>query len=314
MKTLSRRKAIHEWRLYLFLLPAAAMLLAFAYGPAGSAVYHSFFDWQGGEARRFIGFGNFLKAFHDAVFWQSFQTIGILVVANVFKLIPSILLAVLIHRVRSDCSQYWYRVAVVLPMIVPALVTLFVWKFFFDANLGPLNKLLDMTGLKAALVSLDGLFGWGVFRADLPIAWLGQPPLIVPALILWGFPWIGAVGVLIYLAGLQAIGQEVYEAADLDGVTGWQKFRHIELPLIMTQVRLTLVLLIIHTLQGFGLQLMLLGDTGGAGGRGMVPGLWMYNRAFAAGQFGYACALGLILFVVILVLTALNNRFVRVDK
>jgi raffinose/stachyose/melibiose transport system permease protein len=97
-------------------------------------------------------------------------------------------------------------------------------------------------------------------------------------------------------------------------VTGWQKFRHIEFPLIMTQVRLTLVLLIIQTLQGFGLQLMLLGENGGAGGRGMVPGLWMYNRAFAAGQFGYACALGLILFLVILALTAINNRFVRVQK
>jgi raffinose/stachyose/melibiose transport system permease protein len=122
------------------------------------------------------------------------------------------------------------------------------------------------------------------------------------------------VGVLIYLAGLQSISTEIYEAAELDGVNGFQKFVYIELPLIMTQVRLTLVLLIIATLQGFGLQLLLLGESGGAGGRGMVPGLWMFNRAFVAGEFGYACALGVILFVFILALTYINNKYVRVSK
>lgn len=308
------RMVRRDWTLYGFVVPAAVLIFGFAYWPALSAVYHSFFEWEGGPGRRFVGVGNYRQAWNDRVFWESFRTIGILVVANVIKLIPSIGVAVLIHRLRSDRAQYWYRVAVVLPMIVPVLVTLLVWKFFFDANLGPLNRLLDVTGLKSVLVWLDGRFGWGVFRADVPIAWLGQPALVIPSLILWGFPWIGAVGVLIYLAGLQAIGTEVYEAAALDGVTGWQKFWWIELPLIMTQVRVTLVLLIIHTLQQFGLQLMLLGDGGGPAGRGMVPGLWMYNRAFVNGQFGYACALGLILFVVILALTLLNNRLVRVEK
>src|SRR5690606_37559766 len=105
-----------------------------------------------------------------------------------------------------------------------------------------------------------------------------------------------------------------YEAADLDGVGPFKKFLHIELPLIMTQVRLSLVLLVIGTLQGYGLQLLLLGDAGGPGGRGMTPGLWMYNRAFIAGEFGYACAVGLILFVLILLLTHLNQRYVRTDK
>jgi raffinose/stachyose/melibiose transport system permease protein len=203
---------------------------------------------------------------------------------------------------------------VVLPMIVPGLVTLFIWKFFYDPNFGILNKVLEATGLKYFLVRLDQIFGWDVFHADIPIAWLGEPGLIVPALIIWGFPWIGAVGVLIFLAGLQSIGTEVYEAADLDGVTAFQKFLYIEFPLIMTQVRLMLILMVIGTLQGYGLQFLLLGEDGGPGGRGMVPGLWMFNRAFIAGELGYACALGLFLFVFILALTLINNKFVRVDK
>jgi ABC-type sugar transport system permease subunit len=120
--------------------------------------------------------------------------------------------------------------------------------------------------------------------------------------------------VLIYLAGLESIGREVYEAAELDGVGPIGKFFHIELPLVLTQVRVSIVLLIIGTIQGYGLQLLLLGSSGGPAGRGMTPGLWMYNRAFIAGEFGYACAIGMILFVFIFVLTWLNHRCVRIDQ
>lgn len=312
--SLSRQKIQQEWRLYLFVLPSLALVLTFSYYPAISAVYHSFFEWSGGYTKQLIGFDNFRRAFHDQVLWDAFKTVSVLIVFNLFKMIPSILLAVLIHRLKSDRWQYGYRVLLVVPMIVPGLVTLFIWKFFFDPNLGVLNHILDFTGLKHMLVGIDHLFNWGVFFDNVPIGWLAQPELILPSLFLWGFPWIGAVGVLIYLAGLQSIGQEVYEAAELDGIGPFGKFFYIELPLILTQMRLSLTLLIIATFQGYGLQLLLLGDSGGPGGRGMTPGLWMYNRAFIAGEFGYACAIGMILFVFILVLTLINNRYVRVDK
>lgn len=314
-RRISARKALYEWKLYLLVIPAALFVGVFSYFPAVSAVYHSLFEWQGGDFKQFVGLRNFQRAFTDTVLWGSFAVILVLIVANIFKMIPSIFIAVMVHRLKSDRWQYWYRVLLVLPMIVPGLVTLFIWKFFFDPNLGALNKVFDLTGLKSLLVFLDTkVFQWGVFEQGIPIAWLSQPDLIVPSLIIWGFPWIGAVGVLIYLAGLQSIGTEIYEAAELDGVNGFQKFVYIELPLIMTQVRLTLVLLIIATLQGFGLQLLLLGESGGAGGRGMVPGLWMFNRAFVAGEFGYACALGVILFLFILALTYINNKYLRVSK
>jgi len=311
---LSRQKLLREWKLYFFIVPSLAMVMAFVYFPAASAIYHSFYEWAGGDTRHWIGLDNFTRAFQDKVLMGSFLTVSILVVFNLFQMIPSILLAVLIHRLKSDRWQFIYRVLLVIPMIVPALVTLFIWKFFFDPSLGVLNRLLDVTGMKGVLVSLDHLFGWGVFFADAPIAWLSQPGLILPSLFLWGFPWIGVVGVLIFLAGLQSIGQDIYEAAELDGVGPFKKFLYIELPLILTQMRLNLVLLIIGTVGGYGLQLELLDIYGGPGGRGMVPGLWMYNRAFFNGEFGYACAIGLILFAFILVLTFVNNRYVRVDK
>ena len=312
---ISRRKALREWKLFFFVLPSLALVLTFAYFPAASAVYHAFFDWAGGESKQWVGLDNFRRARTDRVLWDSFATVAVLMGFNLVKMVPAILLAVLIHRLRSDRWQYVYRALLVVPMIVPQLVTLFIWKFFFDPNLGVLNRLLDVTGLKTGLVWLDGqVFHWGVFSAQAPIGWLSQPDLILPALFIWGFPWIGTVGVLMYLAGLQSISTEVYEAAELDGIGPVGKFFHIELPLILTQVRLNLVLLIVGTIQGYGLMLMLLGESGGAGGRGMVPGLWMYNRAFIAGEFGYACAVGMILFAFILALTWLNQRFVRTEQ
>jgi raffinose/stachyose/melibiose transport system permease protein len=312
---ISRKKALREWKLYFLVLPTLVLVGTFAYFPAASAIYHSFFEWAGGDAKQFTGLENFRRAFNDPVLRDSLVTVSVLMLFNLFKMIPSILMAVLIHRLTSDRWQYLYRALLVVPMIIPSIVTLFIWKFFFDPNLGVLNRMLDFTGGKDLLVWLDhSIFHWGIFFENVPIGWLSHPDLILPSLFIWGFPWIGAVGVLIYLAGLQSISREIYEAAELDGIGPFGKFIYIELPLILTQVRLSLVLLIISTLQGYGLQLLLLGQSGGPGGRGMVPGLWMYNRAFFAGEFGYACAVGMVIFVFILVLTFINNRYVRIEK
>lgn len=145
-------------------------------------------------------------------------------------------------------------------------------------------------------------------------AWLGAQDLVIPAILFWGFPWVGAVGVLIYLSGLQNISNDIYEAARLDGVGPWQMIFKIELPLILTQVRINLIFMTIGTLTGYEVFLILLGPEGGPGNRGMVPGLYMFSSAFAEGRFGYASALGMILFIVILCLTIIYQRYVRVEK
>jgi raffinose/stachyose/melibiose transport system permease protein len=250
----------------------------------------------------------------DRTLWGGFAVISILVVANILKMVPSIATAVVIHRLKSDAANYWYRVLFVIPMIIPGMVYLLIWKFFFEAD-SVFNLILEKTGLLALLVKLDLWLGWGgIFIEGTNPIWLNDTNLVLPALILWGFPWVGVVGVLIYLAGLQGIGESVYEAADLDGVTAFQKFLHIEFPLILTQVRINLVLMIIGTLQMYAFILILFGIEGGPNGKLMVPGLYMFRSAFQEGYAGYACCIGLIIFVFILVLTELNNRFVRVEK
>jgi ABC-type sugar transport system permease subunit len=255
-----------------------------------------------------------MNATGDVTLWSGFGVTFILVVANLVKMVPSIITAVTIHRLKSERWRYFYRVMFVVPMIVPAMVGLLVWKAFYDPTQGILNRLLLNTSLIDGLLWLDGLFGWEVFHAGTNPSWLGDASLVIPSLIFWGFPWVGTVGVLIYLTGLAAIDDSVYEAGELDGVGWFKKFIYIELPLILTQVRINLVLMIIGTLQTYGQILILLGDAGGPRGVALVPGLYMFRSAFVELYAGKACAIGIILFVFILILTEINNRFVRVEK
>ncbi len=392
-------------KLYLVLmglmLPSIAGLILFTYYPQYGAIKYSFFDWDGSESREeFIGWKNYTDAFTvDPLFWQSFKLVLILLAANVLKMWPSIMAAIVLHRLKSERFQYIYRVLFVVPMIIPGVVSLLVWKSFYDGNTGALNAFLNATGLMSALDWLDrtmagdgtsvGLVNTGIAKAVRdqfeifgihgiwwmiiigvlliiarmisgnikknranPIApylsggaalmiivglalalvfctwptrpmnvfsmgttpWLGNPNLIIPSVIFWGFPWVGTVGVLIYLAGLQNISIDVYEAAELDGVGSIGKFFQIELPLIMTQVRINLIFMTIGTITDYGFFLLLLGPYGGPGSKGMVPGLYMYSAAFIEQRFGYACALGMILFVILLSITIFYQRYVRVDK
>ncbi len=168
----------------------------------------------------------------------------------------------------------------------------------------------------AAVLTLGGAI-WTVptnqFATGTP-AWLGNEHLIIPAIVFWGFPWVGTISVLIYLAGLQQISVDVYDAAEIDGVGPLSKAFYIELPLLLTQVRINLIFMTIGTLTGFELFLILLGSSGGPGNKGMVPGLYMYKKAFEDLEYGYACALGMVLFVTILALTLMYQKYLRVER
>ena len=455
MKAITFRQLRHLWPVYLLVLPALALILTFSYYPAASAVYHSFFRWNGDEISEWVGQANFVRALQDPVLGAAFVLVMMFIAANLVKMIPSIITAVVIHRLVCDRSRYLYRVAFVIPMIIPGMVWLLLWKFFYDPTEGVLNPILEASGLMGVLKYLDtampalsaamtptvervldpmfgslwgfgllggvilGLLGglkgiargwlwwisllvgmwflwgpaaegapaWGITpafwanairhagfwrgvgriaillvalagtaellrrhqrgrsamkwagglivaafavlvvlsaiwtksagafdNADAPPGWLAQSQLIRPAIIFWGFPWVGVISVLLYLSGLGNIDQSVYEAADIDGCGPIRKFWNIELPLITTQIRLNLILMIIGTLKGWGLVFILLGDSGGPGGVGMLPGLYMFHKAFTAAEVGYACAIGLLLFFLIVYLTVINNRYVRVTK
>jgi ABC-type sugar transport system permease subunit len=124
-----------------------------------------------------------------------------------------------------------------------------------------------------------------------------------------GFPWVATVGTLVYLGGLAQISESVFDSCLMDGCTGWRRMFYIDLPLVMGQVRMLTILAVIGALTSFNSVLVL--TRGGPGYATSVPGLRMYERAFITGQFGYASAIGLLLFVLAITFTILITRFVR---
>jgi ABC-type glycerol-3-phosphate transport system permease component len=305
----------HHWELYLFILPTIFLIALFQYYPAASGIIHSFFRWNGSDISEFIGFANYTDLVRQSAFWNSFKLAFILGGWNIVKMIPALVVAVCIHRCRSERMQFFYRALFVVPMVIPGLIVVMIWRsFFFEATAGYLNKFLFASGLFDVLVNLDQLFHWGVFVPGKMPAWLGDPKLIIAACVIWGFPWVGSFAVLTYLAKLQSISKDVYEAAEIDGVSWWTKFSRIELPLIMGSIYLLLVFVIIESVKDAGMILALVGLEGGPGGIATVPALFMLRKAFVEQQMGYACAVGIVLTIVVMALQKLSTAVMNWDQ
>jgi len=275
------------------LLPSVALLLTFSYAPALIGLYRGFTHWETGEAPRWCGIANFIAMGRDEFLRISITNQVLLLVASLAKtLIAPFIVAELLMGLRSSRLQYVLRTAFILPMVVPGMVTMLLWAFIYDGSVGLLNMTLEAMG-----------FG-GLTRA-----WLGEPGTALLAIIGVGCPWAGGLALLIYLAGLNGISADVWDATALDGATGLRRIFAVDLPLLRPQVRLLATLTIIGSLQDFGSILILTG--GGPGLSTHVPALHMYYEAFRFGHMGYASAIGFALFIVIFALAVLNQRWGR---
>ena len=277
---------------YLMVLPTVAFVLIFSYLPTVIAVYRSFYMWDGIRLDKFIGFGNFQTMLQDQVLLNSIPNmLKLLVFSLIVSLTVPLANAVLIYRLANARVQYWLRVLFIVPSIVPSVVTILLWIYFYAPD-GLINALLRA-------LHLDQITN----------VWLGNPDTALYAMMGVGFPWAGGLTMLFYLAGLMNIPESLIDAATVDGATGWRRFWSIELPLIMGQVKLFIILTIIGGLQNFSLPLIM--TQGGPGYATMVPALRMYQSAMQEYRMGYASAIGLVLFLLIFSLTYLNLRYIR---
>ncbi|OQA42371.1 MAG: sn-glycerol-3-phosphate transport system permease protein UgpA [Chloroflexi bacterium ADurb.Bin325] len=278
---------------YILILPTFILVALFNYYPAGSALYHSFFNWNGANLLKFIGLDNFIALMKDSVFWLALGNMLKLTVASVIiNLTFPLLAAALIFHLRALKLAYFYRVLFVIPMVVPAIVVLMIWRFIYSPNIGLLNEMLRAVNL-----------------GSVARPWLGDFKLALAAIIFIGFPWISGFSTLIYLAGFQAIPTELLDAAAIDGASTWARFTRVELPLIMSQIKLIVILTIIGSFQGFTTIMIM--TNGGPGQTTMVPGLYLYRNAMHYGKMGYACAIGTVLFLITMALTYINIRYLK---
>ncbi len=285
---------IWQYRIvYLWLVPTFLLLFIFNYYPAASALYHSLFQWNGANVKIWVGSSNFVEMWYDSLWWESFGNLMILTVALVgINLTFPLGAAALVFHLWNLRMAYFYRVLLVVPMVVPGLVTLMIWKFIYSPNIGLLNQTLELLGLEV-----------------LQRFWLGDFNLALYAIIFVGFPWVAGIGTLIYLAGFQAIPTELLDSAVIDGASVRQRFLFVELPLILAQIKLVVILTVIAAFQNFTIVLVM--TAGGPGTKTLVPGLHLYKTAMAYNRMGYACAIGTVLFALTLVLTYLNHRYLR---
>ncbi|MXX26383.1 MAG: sugar ABC transporter permease [Caldilineaceae bacterium SB0668_bin_21] len=291
--TLGQR--IYRYRfVYLMLVPTFALLLTFNYYPAFMGLYRAFFKWDIGLQPEFLALGNFEKLFiRDDIFLKSLRHVSLLTSWRVISAVTfPFIVAELIFNLRSNVHKYTYRVLTILPAVVPGIVILLLWQFIYDGTHGLLNAFLEGVGLE-----------------DWQQPWLGSPKTALYAVTFMGFPWVGGVTVLIYLAGLQGISDEVIDSSLVDGCSGLRRIFAIDIPLILGQFKLIIVLAVIGGLQGWVAVFVM--TAGGPGTASMVPGLWMYNNAFLWNKMGYASAIGMFLFVLIMCLTILNVKFVK---
>ena len=272
---------------YLFLMPACLLLLIFRVIPALSAVWHSFTAWDGVGAPTWVGLSNFAELLRDKVFWTAVRNNLVLVLSVPLWLLASLVLALLIHQ--ETPGWRFFRASFFLPSVLsPVIVgTLFTALLGYS---GPLNSALRFIGLEGA--ALD---------------WLGNPTSALPTLIvviLWG---VFGHGVIVFLAGLAAVPREIFEAARLDGATGWRFLWHIVIPSLRHVVEFWGVNLVVWSFTSlFAFVYVMTG--GGPGYATMLVEYDLYLQAFEANRMGYACALGTALFLMVFGLILLQIR------
>lgn len=278
-----------SWLLYLLLLPTFVFAVAFYYYPLVSGIFHSFTYWDIKQTV-WVGLDNYARLFSHPATAAAWRNMALIVLSQVLVVLTFPLLgAALVNHVRR--GQYFWRVVFVLPIVVPATVTVFVWRWFYGVG-GGLNYLLGLAG-----------------AGGLARAWLGDVNTALWAIIFVGFPWVAGLNFLIYLAAFQSISGELIDAAKVDGCGPLRTFFSIELPLIRPQIALLVTLTIIYFVRSFDAPLIM--TNGGPGTTGtLVPGLQMYRAIRDELDLGYGSAIGTVLFTVLLLLS-LANLYLR---
>jgi multiple sugar transport system permease protein len=289
---LARQEAIYG---YVFLAPWLVGFVLFVAGPMLAAFYLSLHRYAIVNPPEFIGLENFVRAFTvDPLFFPSMGRTFVWAVSYVpLAIFGALMSAVLLNQGLRGSTIY--RTLFFLPHLTPVVASVFLWNWLLNPRFGFVNEVIwqvsyNLTG--------TGIAGPG---------WFGSKEWAIPSLVLLGL-W-GAIGgnmMLIFLAGLQGVPKELYEVAEIDGANVWQRFRNITVPMISPTLLFNLVLALIAALQSFSNAFIATG--GGPAYATWLFALHIYTNAFDYGEFGYASALALIFFVIIVGLTYLNFK------
>jgi putative chitobiose transport system permease protein len=276
---------------YLFLLPAVALIGVFVVYPIIAVVYYSFTDYDIVRPPVWVGLDNYVQLFADKTFWLALTHSFIYLIVTPILIILSIALAIVVNRKLRGI--HIYRALYFVPAVSGSIAIGLSWRFLFDRT-GFINSILQSLGI-----------------IHDPIQWLSTPSLVLPiAMLLTIWAGIGYYSV-IFLAGLQNIPEELYDAALIDGCNDLQKHWHVSLPGLRPQIVFVGVISSLAALKVFDEIYVLTGTTGGVLDSGVTMVFYLWRQAFRLEHAGYAAAIAITLLAITLVFSMVNVRLLE---
>jgi multiple sugar transport system permease protein len=276
---------------YAFILPTLLGFLIFIVGPMLASFAVSLYDWNMLTPPKYIGLENYQQLFADprigTVYLTTFRLAFIIICCNMSL---GLGLALLLDHKMPMLLRNFFRVSYFFPYVVSGVAIAIIWTFLFNRDLGPLNYYLGFLGIeRISWLNSSTYSPWAIVIADV---WKNV-----------GFY------VLVFLGGMQAISRELYEAAEVDGASAWHRFRHITLPLLSPTILFLSITSVIGALQIFEQPQIL--TNGGPGDATRTIVLYIYEHGFRFFDMGYASTVAISLFIIILILTAIQFRLSR---
>ena len=285
--TLQKQEALLGW---LFISPALIGFSIFTFGSMLYSLYLSFTDYNLMAKPNLVGLSNYARAFkQDQYFYPYFgNTLFFVITLVPIVLVFSLALALLINK-KTGMMTKFYRVALFLPSITSTVAISMVWIWIFNPDMGIMNNILYALGVQN------------------PPMWLSDPKWSKPALVIMRVWQMGGYYMLMFLTGLKTIPENLYEAANMDGATPWQKLTKITLPMLANTTFIVVIMLVIEAFNMF--ESIFIMTQGGPVGSTSTIMYYIYEQGFMNYNMGYASALAWIFFALIMIVTIIQYRF-----
>ncbi|MFI4994272.1 MAG: carbohydrate ABC transporter permease [Hyphomicrobiales bacterium] len=286
----------HRWQTklapWLAMAPVIGLIGVFLYLPLLASFQYSLHDWSSlSTTWRNVGLDNFRNLLADPLFWQALRgNVLYAIVSLIFQVGFALALAAILESdMISRRLSGFFRIAFFIPSILPITVIGLLWQILYQPDVGLIDQLLTACGLE-----------------DLAHAWLGEEKTVLPAIIAVSqWQWVGYLTVL-FIVAIRGIPRELYEAAEIDGASGWGKFLHVTVPGVSETTVLMTLITIFGAVKVFDIVWVM--TAGGPNNASDVLGTYMYRSAFRDDRVGYASAIAVLMFVLSSIVGSLQLR------
>ncbi|MFD1032728.1 carbohydrate ABC transporter permease [Metaplanococcus flavidus] len=282
--------------IYLFFLPGLLLYSIFFLYPTVSALFYSFTDWDGlSDTFQFVGTGNYERALTgDSIFRKTVgNNLKFMLMVVVFQTLAALVFALIV--LKNTKTNLFLRALYFFPTILSSVSVAFIWSFIYDPSLGILNQILGLLGLDF-----------------LQQNWLGNSDIAIYSLAITQIWFHAGQMLIIFVAGLQAIPEDLYEVAKIEGASRWQTFRKVTWPLLAPSATIVIAYTTIQSFKAFDLVFAMTG--GGPNNSTEIIATYIFDVAFRSYNFGYASSISVLFMIIIAVITFLQFKALRSDR